>query len=132
MDSVYFSPSLLSFIPAKWKDDGTHSRNVACECGLADRRSGSGLLEADTNGGKQLGVVDDGPASGRYPATVKLRFAEISSKASSLNTSWILKLLIARGLLPLLMTERAKALKRVPLFLRLQQERLSTHQIAQQ
>jgi hypothetical protein len=62
MDSVYFSPSLLSFIPAKWKDDGTHSRNVACRCGLADRRSGSGLLEADTTGGKQLGVVDDGPA----------------------------------------------------------------------
>ncbi|MDV2875483.1 hypothetical protein, partial [Phytobacter diazotrophicus] len=63
MESVYFSPSLLSFIPAKWKDEGTYTTETwPADAVLLTDEVAQAFWKQTPPGGKQLGVVDDGPA----------------------------------------------------------------------
>ncbi|MEI9627322.1 tail assembly chaperone [Phytobacter diazotrophicus] len=63
MDSVYFSPSLLTFIPARWKDDGTYtSETWPADAVLLTDEVAQTFWKQTAPDGKQLGAVDGEPA----------------------------------------------------------------------
>ncbi|UKL15100.1 tail fiber assembly protein [Elizabethkingia phage EKP1] len=63
MESVYFSPSLLSFIPARWKDDGTYTTETwPADAVMVTDEVAQTFWKQTPPDGKQLGAVDGEPA----------------------------------------------------------------------
>jgi hypothetical protein len=61
MDSVYFSPSLLSFIPARWKDDGTYTEKPGLQMRYWLQTKWPRLLEAPPDGNNSARLMAGQP-----------------------------------------------------------------------
>lgn len=60
---AYFVPSLCSFIPASWKEDGTYSENTWPEDAVeVSNEDAATYWRTAPPAGKVLGVVDENPA----------------------------------------------------------------------
>ena len=81
MESVYFSPSLLSFIPARWKDDGTYTEQTwPADAVLVTDEVAQTFWKQTPPEGKQLGVVKGRPAWVDLPAPTQAQLISIADQ----------------------------------------------------
>lgn len=107
MDLAYFSPSMLTFIPAEWKDDGTYNDETwPADSILLSQTETDTYWKQTPPEGKQLGIADGGPAWIDIPlpsAEELIALAEqkkdaLLSAATTKIVIWQTKLLMGRKL----------------------------------
>ncbi|MEI9625782.1 tail assembly chaperone [Phytobacter diazotrophicus] len=99
MESVYFSPSLLTFIPARWKDDGTYTTETwPADAVLVTDEVAQTFWKQTPPDGKQLGAVDGEPAWVDIPQPPNSELLKIAlqnltiqyqADIESLNRAWL-------------------------------------------
>ena len=81
MSNAYFSPSLLAFIPAEWKDDGTYSAdNWPADAVLATDDEVKTYWKQTPPDGQLLGAVDGRPAWVDQPALTQAQLVSLASQ----------------------------------------------------
>ncbi|MFW5398097.1 phage tail protein [Yersinia sp. 1252 StPb PI] len=90
MTTAYFSPSLKSFIPAAWKDDGTYSEtNWPYDAVLATAEEVDGFWKQTPPVGKLQGSVDGRPAWVDIPPPPPLSADELAATARRYRDAFI-------------------------------------------
>ncbi|MFA3760538.1 tail fiber assembly protein [Yersinia sp. 2466 StPb PI] len=80
MTTAYFSPSLKSFIPAAWKEDGTYTEDSwPVDAVLATDEEVAMFWKQTPPPRKMLGVIDERPAWVDLPPLTDEQLAEIKA-----------------------------------------------------